>query len=112
MKSVDCLSSLELLRDFVAKFVPLDVYMKNLIIDRVETPNRRLWALRESMHIDEVSFARVLDMTFEEYHGYEQFDNPVPKEFLQDVAARFAVPLEWLLCECPILPIPEPKKQK
>ncbi|KPL13572.1 hypothetical protein AMJ74_05030 [candidate division WOR_3 bacterium SM1_77] len=112
MTARDCLSSLELLRDFVTKFVPLPVYMKNLIIDHVETPNRRLWALRESMHIDEVSFARFLGITLDEYHQYEKADSTVPKEFLQSVADEFSIPVEWLLCECPMLPIPKPKRQK
>jgi hypothetical protein len=112
MNTRDCLASLELLRDFVAKFVPLEVYMKNLFIDRIETPNRRLWALRESMHIDEADFARAFNVTYEEYHLYEQTESSVPEEFLSDVAARFSIPLEWLLCECPILPIPKPKGRK
>ncbi|MGB7055166.1 MAG: helix-turn-helix domain-containing protein, partial [bacterium] len=88
------------------------VYMKNLIINHIETPNRRLWALRESMHFDEVNFAQYLNMTFEEYHQYEKADSSVPKEFLQNVADEFSIPVEWLFCECPILPIPKPKKQK
>ena len=112
MNTKDCLSSLELLRDFVAKFVPLEVYMKNLVIDNIETPNRRLWALRESMHIDEENFALFFDMTFEEYHQYEKADSSVPKEFLQNVAERFSIPIEWLLCEYPMLPIPKPKSQE
>lgn len=112
MNTKDCLSSLELLRDFVRKFVPLPVYMKNLIIDHIETPNRRLWALRESMRIDETNFARSFDIFFEEYHQYEKADSPVPKEFLQNVADEFSIPVEWLLCECPMLPIPKPKSQK
>ena len=108
MKSVDCLSSLELLRDFVAKFVPLEVYMKNLLIDRIETSSRRLWALRESMHMDEADFARAFNITYEQYHLYEQAGSSVPEEFLQSVAARFSIPVEWLFCKCPILPIPKP----
>jgi transcriptional regulator with XRE-family HTH domain len=86
--------------------------MKNLLVDRVETPNRRLWALRESMHINEADFAKNFDMTFEAYHLYEQTDSSVPEEFLQDVAARFSIPVAWLLCKCPILPIPKPRKEK
>jgi len=112
MNTRDCLSALELLRDFVAKFVPLEVYMKNLIIDHIETPNRRLWALRESMHLDEANFAAFFEMTADDYHEYERADIPVPKEFLQSVAARLSMPIEWLCCECPMLPMPTPKHQK
>jgi hypothetical protein len=108
MKSVDCLSSLELLRDFVAKFVPLEVYMKNLFIDRIETPNRRLWALRESMRMNEVDFAETFGIAYEEYHQFEQSGSAVPEEFLKVVAARFSIPIAWVQCECPILPIPKP----
>jgi hypothetical protein len=110
MKASDCLSSLELLRDFVAKFVPLETYMKNLIVDHIETPSRRLWALRESLGIDEASFARSLNMTPDEYRVYERVNSPIPKTLLHDVAERFSIPIEWLLCECPMLPIPKPKK--
>ena len=112
MNARDCLSSLELLRDSVAKFVSPKVFMKNLVIDHIETPNRRLWVLRESMHIDKACFARSLDMNVEEYHQYEKADTSVPQEFLHDVADRFSIPVEWLLCECPMLPIPEPKSRK
>ncbi len=111
MNTADCLASLELLRDFVAKFVPLDVYIKNLIIDHIETPNRRLWALREILKVSEADFARSLDMTYEEYHAYEHSDHPVPRDFLQYVAAEYSVPLEWLLCECSMLPMPTPKRR-
>jgi len=110
MKPVDCLTSLELLRDFVAKFVPVDMYIKNLLIDHIETPNRRLWALREFLKMNEKDFALSLNMTYKEYHAYERSDHPVPREFLQNVAARYSVPIEWLLCECSMLPMPEPKK--
>jgi hypothetical protein len=112
MNTRDCLSSLELLRDFVAKFVPLEVFMKNLVIDHIETPNRRLWILRESMYINEANFARSFDITFEEYHQYENADITVPKEFLRNVAERLSIPAEWLFCECPMLPIPKPKTKK
>ena len=111
MKPHDCLNSLELLRDFVQKFVPLPVYMKNLIIDHIETPNRRLWVLRESMQLDEAQFAFSFDLTLDEYHQYEKTDSTVPIEFLENVADRFSVPIEWLLCEHPILPVPKFRKR-
>lgn len=110
MNTKDCLASLEMLRDFVAKFVPLDTYMKNLIIDHIETSSRRLWAFRESLGIDEVNFAHTLDISFEDYHLYEHVDSAVPRTFLESVSAKFSVPIEWLLCKCPMLPIPKPKK--
>ena len=112
MNTRDCLSALELLRDFVAKFVPLDVYMQNLIIDRIETPNRRLWVLRESLHLEEANFAAFFNMTANEYRQYERVDSPVPNEFLESVANRLSTPIEWLRCECPLFPIPKPKHQK
>jgi len=109
MNTKDCLCSLELLRDFVAKFVPLPVYMKNLVIDQIETSNCRLWALRESLHMDEASFAAFFDMAVEQYHQYEITGTKVPAEFLQNVSSRFTIPVEWLLCEFPMLPIPRPE---
>jgi hypothetical protein len=107
MNTRDCLNSLELMRDFVQKFVPLPVFMKNLIIEHIETPNRRLWVLRESMELDEVQFALSFDLTIDEYHEYERADSTVPIEFLQNVADKFSIPIEWLLCEHPILPVPK-----
>ncbi|UCF70099.1 MAG: helix-turn-helix transcriptional regulator [candidate division WOR-3 bacterium] len=104
------LLSLELLRDFVARVVPYDVYLKNLVIDKVETCNRRLWALRESMGIEEEDFASLFRITFEEYHNYERNFSPVSSEFLQKVAEEFSVSIEWLRCERPILPIPVPRR--
>lgn len=109
MNTYDYLSSLELLRDFVSKVVPLDVYMCNLIVDHIETSNRRLWALRENMRLDEAKFATLFDVTCDEYHSYEKVGSPVPVGFLHAVAARLSVPVEWLFCKCPMLPIPEPK---
>ena len=112
MNTKDRLSSLELLRDFVAKFVPLPVYMKNLIVSHIESPNRRLWVLRESLRINEEEFASLFSITREEYHQYEKVDRAVPREFLQDIADKFSIPIEWLLCECPMLPVPKPVKLK
>lgn len=106
MKIRDCLLSLDMMRDFVARVVPLDVYMKNLVLDHIETSNKRLWALRMSTHIEEEKFAALLDVTIEEYHQYERAENPIPLAFLNIVADRLSVPIDWLLCRCPILPIP------
>ena len=107
MKIRDCLHSLDIMRDFVARVVPQDVYMKNLVIDCIETSNKRLWALRENMHVDEVRFAAYLSVSPDEYHEYERAENPIPAEFLQNVASRLSVSIDWLLCRCPMLPIPE-----
>ncbi len=112
MKTRDCLVSLELLRSFVTRVVPLDVYMRNLTIDHIETSNRRLWALRESMQMDEEVFASLLGVPIYEYHAYERDGSPVPVGFLQIVADELSVSLEWLLCKCPMLPIPEPKREQ
>jgi len=109
MKARDCLASLELLRDFVAKYVPYEVYLKNLVIDNIETPNKRLWALRENMGMDEERFAALFDVTLHEYAQFEKTDNPVPIEFLNQVAFKLAISIEWLLCDHPMLPIPRPK---
>lgn len=86
--------------------------MKNLVIDHVETPGKRLWALRESMRMDEEKFAALLDMTRDEYRQYEYIDKPVPSELLVRVASRLAVSIEWLNCECPMLPVPKPDRRK
>jgi hypothetical protein len=110
MNPHDCLNSLEILRDFVQKFVPLPTYMKNLIIDRIETPNRRLWILRESIELDEAQFALSFGMALDEYHQYERDDISVPVEFLENVAERLLIPIEWLRCECPVLPVPKSGK--
>jgi len=112
MDTKNYLLSLELLRDFVAKVVPYDVYLKNLVIDKIETCNRRLWALRESMCIDESKFAALFGIPSEEYHGYERAGNAVPIEVLQTVADRLSISVEWLLCKCPMLPMPTPKSTK
>lgn len=109
MNTRDCLLSLELLRDFVARVVPPDVYLRNLIVDHIETSNKRLWALRESMRIDEERFAALFGLPLDEYHRYEKEGNPVPVDFLQTVSSKLSISIEWLLCKCPILPIPEPK---
>lgn len=110
MKTRDCLYSLELLRSFVRRVVPLDMYMHNLIIDHIETSNKRLWALRESMQMDEEVFASWFDISVDEYHAYEKDGSPVPVGFLQIVADELDVSLDWLLCKCPMLPMPEPKR--
>jgi hypothetical protein len=107
MKIRDCLLSLDMMRDFVARVVPQDVYMKNLVIDHIETSNRRLWALRASIRMDEERFAALFNVTIDEYHQYERAENPIPPAFLKSVASRLSVPIDWLLCRCPMLPIPE-----
>lgn len=112
MKTRDYLSSLELLRSFVVRVVPLDIYMRNLIIDNIETSNKRLWALRESMQIDEEGFASLFGIPIDEYHRYERDGSPVPVCFLQTIAREFSISLDWLLCKCPILPLPEPRRQQ
>jgi hypothetical protein len=106
MNPRDCLASLELLRDFVSKVVPLEVYMRNLIVDSIENSNRRLWALRENMRIDEMKFAALFGVPFDEYHTYEKIGNPVPSDFLCTVAEKLSIPIDWLLCKRPMLPIP------
>ncbi len=112
MNTRDCLSSLEMLRDFVARVVPLEVYMRNLIIDHIETSNKRLWALRESMRADEEKFAALFDTPLDVYRIYERDGSPVPFDFLQTVASTLSISLEWLLCKHPILPMPEPKTKQ
>ena len=104
--------SLELLRDFVERVVCVETYMKNLIVDKVETANKRLWALRESLKIDEPAFAEKLNIELKEYHEYEKIGNDVPLEFLKKVAGEFSVPIDWLCCRSPMLPIPEPDKKQ
>ncbi|MBE0433951.1 helix-turn-helix transcriptional regulator [candidate division WOR-3 bacterium] len=106
MDAKDYLTSLEIMRDFVARVVPCEVYMKNLIIDHIETPNRRLWALRVSIQLGEREFAQTFGLGLAEYREYERHDFSVPREFLEHVARRFSIPVGWLLCECPILPMP------
>jgi len=106
MDSKSSLATLDLLRDFVSKVLTVEGYMKNLIVDRVETPNKRLWALRESLKLDEASFARRLDMAPVEYHELERIGNLVPSGVLKKVSRVFAVPLDWLLCKQPMLPLP------
>lgn len=109
MDSTDYLVSLEILRDFVARVVPGDVYLKNLVIDGIETCNRRLWALRESTRMDETAFASMLGVDAGEYLGYERDHAFVPSEFLDTVAGRLCVPVEWLRCERSFLPMPDPR---
>jgi hypothetical protein len=111
MDAKNHLLSLELMRDFVAKVVPYDVYLKNLVIDQIETCNRRLWALRESMRMDESRFAGLFEVALEMYHDYEKNNSPVPSEFLEKVAEELAVSIEWLRCEQPLIPIPTPRRR-
>lgn len=106
MDAKDCLTTLEIMREFVERVVPREVYMKNLILDHIETPNRRLWALRVSMRLGESEFARVLGASPEVYFDYERHEFSVPRAFLEQVARKLSIPIDWLLCECPILPVP------
>lgn len=100
------LLSLEILRDFVRAAVNPHTYQKNLAIDHVETPNHRLWVIRERLHLDEAIFAERLHIDAKEYHAYERIGNPVPRDVLEKVACTFSVPIPWLCCEMPVLPIP------
>jgi len=99
------LMALELMREFVKKVVPIEVYQKNLILEHIETPNKRLWTLREFLKMDEVTFAKKLGIDHHLYHQYEKIGNPVPLKILEDVAKIFNVPLDWLLCRKPLYPI-------
>lgn len=100
------LLSLEILRDFVRAAVSPQLYQRNLVIDRIETPSHRLWALRERLHLDEAIFAERLHIDVKEYHEYEWIGSPVPRDVLEKVSQTFSVPVTWLCCETPILPIP------
>lgn len=106
MGMLENLLSLEILREFVANAVSARVYQKNLMIDRSETPNTRLWALRERLQIGEADFAEKLRISVYEYHKYERIGFPVPQDFLKEVSRTFSVPIPWLCCESPLLPVP------
>ncbi len=100
------LMSLEILREFVRKVVPPETYLKNLIIDGIDTPNKRLWILREFLKIDERAFAERLGIDYNQYHQLERIGNPVPVEVLDRVSETSNIPLDWLHCKMPIYPIP------
>ncbi len=108
MDMLENLLSLEILREFVSKAVTARTYQKNLVIDEIETPNIRLWALRERLHMREGDFAKKLHISLHEYHKYERIGFPIPQDFLRDVSCSCSVPLEWLLCECSMFPMPSP----
>ncbi|MGB9721385.1 MAG: helix-turn-helix domain-containing protein [bacterium] len=99
------LLTLELLRDFVKRAVPIEIYQKNLILEGIETANKRLWTLREFLKMDEMTFAKKLDIDYYQYHQYEKSGNPVPFEILEKVAKEFNVSINWLLCKVPLYPI-------
>ncbi len=99
------LLALELMREFVKKAVPIEVYQKNLILEDIETPNKRLWTLREFLKMDEITFAKKLGIENHLYHQYEKIGNTVPLKILEDVVKVFNVPLDWLLCRMPLYPI-------
>jgi hypothetical protein len=111
MSMKDNLFSLEILRQFVCQVVPLETFMRNLIIDRIESVNKRLWVLRESLRFDELTFSQKLDIDFETYHMYEKNGTSVPEDFLKTVSTVFSVPLDWLLCRKPMLPLPYRRKK-
>ncbi len=69
--------SLEILRDFVKKVVPPVIYLKNLIIDGIETPNKRLWTLREFLSLEEKIFAEKLNLDVVIYYQYEKCSNSI-----------------------------------
>lgn len=104
------LASLEILRDFVERYVPMETYMLSMLIDGKEVSNFRLWALREMLGLDESAFARELNTSTQEYHGFERSGNQIPEAFLQKVAKKYSIPLDWLLCKQFMLPIPTPKR--
>lgn len=98
----DCRRALELLRDFAGKVVAPETYLKNLVFEGIETPNKRLWALRKFLQIDEKTFAKKLDLDYNQYHEYEKNGTPVPAQVLQKVSLVFNVSLDWLLCRIPM----------
>lgn len=100
------LLSLEILRDFVRAAVSPRTYQRNLVIDRIETPNHRLWVLRERLQLDEAIFAERLHIDVKEYREYERIGSSVPRDVLEKVSRTFSVPIPWLCCENPLLPIP------
>lgn len=100
------LLSLEILRDFVRTAVSPHMYQKNLVIDRIETPNHRLWILRERLQLDETIFAERLHIDVTKYREYERIGSPVPRDVLETVSRTFSVPIPWLCCESPLFPIP------
>jgi len=112
MEIKDNLASLEILRDFVESHVPIETYMLCMLIDGKEVSNFRLWALREILGMDESTFARELNTSTQEYHGFERSGNQIPREFLQKVAEKYDILLDWLLCKKFMLPIPKKKKHR
>jgi hypothetical protein len=105
MTAADNLKSLELLRDFVRQVVPIETYMRNLVISGAENINKRLWTLRTAQHMGEMEFARKLGMSKEAYEILERYGTHVTEELLQDVSTTFSVSIAWLRCEKPMYPI-------
>ncbi|MEO0095241.1 MAG: helix-turn-helix transcriptional regulator [candidate division WOR-3 bacterium] len=99
------LNALEILREFAIKVVPLEIYQKNLILERIETPNKRLWTLREFLKLDEKTFARKMEVDYNQYYQYEKMGNPVPFKLLKKVSKTFNVSIDWLTCRKPLYPI-------
>ena len=106
MTAAENLETLEALKEFVEKVMPVEILMKNLVLEKVDTPNKRLWALRECAKMDEAAFAQEMGVDSGKYHEYERNGNSVPLDFLAKVARKLSISLDWLLCKCPILPLP------
>lgn len=102
----DHLLSLETLRDFAVQVVSTETFMQNLVLEKIESVNERLWILRENMHLDERAFADKLGITVLEYHEYERIGTEIPETILHNVCKEFSVPKDWLCCKLPVLPVP------
>jgi len=105
MTARENLQALELLRDFVRKAVSPDVYLKNLVVNRIETVNKRLWTLREHLKMTEAGFAEKLGLDVKRYRSYERAGMGIPAYVLKRAASRFGVSLDWLLCKIPLYPV-------
>jgi hypothetical protein len=110
MQIKDNLTSLEILRGFVEKHVSRESYVLNMLIDGREVMNFRLWALRGVLGIDEITFADEMNIDVRKYHEFERRGKQIPVDFLQKVAEKYNIPINWLLCKQLMLPIPMPKK--
>lgn len=104
------LATLEILREFAAGAVKTKTRQQNLMVNETETPNLRLWAIREKLAMDEKSFARQLGVKIAVYRKYERLGNFIPRSFLDRVAQVLAVPRAWLFCRQPFFPLPRPDR--
>jgi hypothetical protein len=100
------LMALELLCDFVEKIVPIRVFLKNLTLTGVDTSNKRLWVLRENLGYNEAEFARLVNIRLKRYRRFEKNGVAIPLTVLRKIEKRTSIPLEWLRCMLPMLPIP------